>query len=81
MNNKLFPVLFNMVPQNAVLKHLPWGERSLEQLHFFTETHECSVTDFSALSESELEEMKRSNRFDNDVQWLGNFRFAATNKV
>lgn len=71
MNEKFLSVLSNIL--NLPSKDL--GAFGAKQFHFFTETHECSVTVFEP---SEAETMKEASRFCNDVVWLGNVRFSAT---
>jgi hypothetical protein len=81
MNDKLLPILAAMFPELPLEKEL--GTMGARQIYFETETHECSVTVFNP-SESEikhLEAMKHSCRFDNDIAWVGNTRFAATSKI
>ena len=79
MNEKLLSILSTMFPSLPESKDL--GTMGARQFHFFTETHECSITAFEPATGSEekdLATMKHYNRFDNDVQWLGNVRFSAT---
>ena len=80
-SEKTISVLLDMIP-GARLKNLDWTpEMPITQVHFFTDTHECSVTDFSHIKEQDRKALQRSNQNDNDIVWIGNFRFSATMKV
>lgn len=82
MNDKLLAILSTMFSTLPESKDL--GIMGARQFHFFTETHECSITAFepsTGSEEKDLATMKHHNRFDNDVQWLGNVRFSATAKI
>jgi hypothetical protein len=80
-NEKAITILSNMFPDSVIL-NLDWNpETPITQVHFFTNTHECSVTDFSLIPEKDKRDLKRSNQNDNDIVWIGDFRFSATNSA
>jgi len=59
------------------------GENA-KQVRFLTDTHECSITVFEPRNNTEdkdLATQKNYSRNDNDIVWLGNVRFSATNRI
>lgn len=73
MNEKLAKVLSVMFPETHFV---PVGINGATQLHFFNDTHECSITIFPR--DEHLAAYQKSNEYDNDVVWLDNVRFATT---